>query len=160
MKAEWNAEPIEVSDPKLLDRDASGAWEIRLLTSQLEYGKFEGNLVVEVDPENGEATQQRMIPCSGKIRSAINFYGGDIDPNGLDIGTLNAGEDHRFHLVVRSRGDVERELEVLDVVPAELKTTLEPMAAPGSYRLTLTFPAELPHGCLQCRSEAWVCAGR
>ena len=43
-----------------------------------------------------------------------------------------------------ARGDVSRELAVLDVKPDELQASLEPLSQPGSYRLTIKIPADCP----------------
>jgi Protein of unknown function (DUF1573) len=143
---EWYAEPIEVTDARLADCGAKSAWEVHLSTIQMEYGSFAGELKLVADPCNSDKVQERTIDCAGNIRAPINFYGGDIHPKtGLDIGTVVATQAQVFHLVVRQRGEGDREIAVLDVEPKQLQASLEPMdGAPGNYRLTLKIPTDCP----------------
>jgi hypothetical protein len=55
-----------------------------------------------------------------------------------------SGKKHQFNVVVRTRNDVNRKIEVLDVQPKELQAELKSLSTPGSYRLTLTVPPDCP----------------
>ena len=142
---EWYAEPIELDDPRLADKDPASAWEIRAFATALDQGEFAGNLKIKIRGDNGIDEVERVVSYKGKVRSPINFYSPDIHvTDGLDIGTLVAGKAHRFNLVVRARGAGERKIEVLDVQPPELRASLVPMPTEGSYRLTLEVPEDCP----------------
>jgi hypothetical protein len=142
---EWHAEPISTSDPRLSDREARSAWLIRLFVTSLEYGNFHGKVAITARPADGGDEVVRELECQGKVRAPINFYSKDIHSSrGLDIGTLAAGKKHLFHLVTRARGMESRKIEVLDVKPDEIDAKLQPLRKAGSYRLTVTIPADCP----------------
>ncbi|MFK8114099.1 MAG: DUF1573 domain-containing protein [Rubripirellula sp.] len=142
---QWYAEPIETNDARLTDTDAKSAWEIRLMATTLDYGKFHGDLWMTVQPGNGDEAIVRKLACEGKIRAPINFYSKEIHPTkGLDIGTLESNKEHNFHLIVRARGDEARKIEVLSVEPEELQATLAPLSSEGAYRLTVKVPTDAP----------------
>lgn len=142
---EWYAEPVAPTDSRLADREAKSAWEIHLQCVPQEYGLFTSEVSITARPAGGQDDVIRELACGGKVRSPINFYSPDIHKTeGLDIGTLVAGKEHEFHLVVRSRSSSEREIEVLDVQPEQLLASLDPLETPGSYRLTLKVPADCP----------------
>lgn len=143
---EWNAEPIDSGDPELFDKEAKSAWRIRVTAYAEDYGMFEDQIKLTFRPSSGDEIVERTVTGRGKVRAPISFVSPLIHKSeGLDIGTLLAGQDHHFHLVVRSRGDQSRELQVLDVQPEQLQASLEPATKPGSYRLTVTVPADCPH---------------
>lgn len=142
---EWVAEPIGVDVVALSDSDASSAWQIRAFTAPFEFGEFKSKLTVTAQPNDGGEDVTRELTCMGKVRKPINFYHPDIHPtHGLDVGTLIAGKEHQFHVVVRARTDVDRPIEVLKLEPKELQASLEPLGTAGSYRLTLTIPDDCP----------------
>lgn len=142
---EWYAEPVENDIPQLRDREARSAWQIRLLGLPNRYGDYEGRLSLTVKPGNGGDEIVRTLEYGGKVRAPIGFYGPAIHKNdGLDIGTVVAGKEHQFHLLVRARGAESRKIEVLDVKPSELTATLAPLQAPGAYRLTVSVAADCP----------------
>ncbi len=142
---EWNAEPVASHVPELVDREARSAWRIRVFAFSESYGEFKGNITLTVRPDTGAADVVRSLACAGKVRAPIGFYSPDIHKTeGLDIGTVVSDKEHEFHLVVRSRSDHDRKIEVLDVKPEELSASLTPLSQPGSYRLTLTVPAGCP----------------
>lgn len=142
---EWYAEPADPNSASLADAEAAAAWEVRVFSAPMEFGDYKAKINITAEPTDGGEPVQREIACLGKVRKPINFYHPDIHKTlGLDLGTLVAGTEHQFHVVVRARTDVDRKIEVLDVVPKELQATLEPMSTAGSYRLTLTVPADCP----------------
>lgn len=142
---EWYAEPAELDNVALTDSEAISAWEIRVFAAPLEYGDYRATVTVTAEPSDGSESVERELVCSGKVRKPINFYHPDIHQSlGLDIGTLVAGKQHDFHVVVRARTDVNRKIEVLDVEPKELQASLKPLETAGSYRLTLTVPPDCP----------------
>ncbi|MGI9473259.1 MAG: DUF1573 domain-containing protein, partial [Rubripirellula sp.] len=142
---EWYAEPIENHDDRLADKEPRSAWEIRAFATSLDTGAFSGELRVKVRGSNGVDEVERTVRFNGKVRSPINFYSPEIHfQGGLDIGTLVSGKPHRFSLVVRVRGDLERSIEVLDVQPPVLKTSVLPLPTKGSYRLTMEVPSDCP----------------
>lgn len=139
---DWNAEPSSLRDPSLA---AKSAWLIRVWTTNLEYGRYEGTIGVQAKLDDTQDTITRELAFKGKVRSPVNFYSPDIHKSdGLDIGTIVAGEEHQFHLLVRLRGDVDRQISVLDIEPSELQGSLDPLATKGDYRLTVTVPADCP----------------
>lgn len=139
----WVAEPIGLDAVALSDSEAISAWEVKAFAAPLKVGNFKAKLTVTAQPNNGGEETEREIACHGKVRKPINFYHPDIHPStGLDLGTMVAGKEHNAHVIVRSRTDKGRTIEVLDVEPKELKATLKPMSTDGSYRLTLTIPAD------------------
>ncbi|MDG2221801.1 MAG: DUF1573 domain-containing protein, partial [Rubripirellula sp.] len=142
---QWHAEPGKVDVAALADSEARSAWEVRVFSAPLEIGDYQAKLTLTVVPNDGGEAVAREMACFGKVRKPINFYHPDIhQTKGLDIGTLVSGEKHQFHVVVRTRNDVKRKIEVLDVEPQELRAELKPLTAAGSYRLTLIVPADCP----------------
>ena len=142
---QWHAEPSEVDVTALADSEARSAWEVRVFAAPLELGEYRAKLTLTVVPNDGGEAVDRELACLGKVRKPINFYHPDIhQTNGLDLGTLVSGKKHQFHLVVRTRNDVERKIEVLNVEPKELQAQLQPLSVAGSYRLTLTVPPDCP----------------
>ncbi|MGB0595494.1 MAG: DUF1573 domain-containing protein [Rubripirellula sp.] len=142
---EWHAEPSRVDVAALADSEARSAWEVRVFSAPWEIGDYKAKLKLTVVPNDGGEEVTRDMVCFGKVRKPINFYSPDIhQTNGLDIGTLVSGKKHQFNVVVRTRNDVNRKIEVLDVQPKELQAELKPLSTPGSYRLTLTVPPDCP----------------
>ena len=139
---DWNAEPTSMLDNQY---SSKSAWLVRLWATGLKYGQYSGDFTVKVKPSASQDAITRRVKFKGKVRSPINFYSPDIHKSdGLDIGTMVTGEKHEFHLVVRLRGDLEREIEVLDVEPKQLQASLRPLKTKGDYRLTVTVPADCP----------------
>ncbi len=143
---QWAAEPILPDDVSLLDAEAKSAWRVNISSSGNSRGRFAGEIKLTFNPIDGSKGVTRELTASGKVRSPISFYSPDIHRNeGLDIGTLASGKEYLFHLVVRSRGDLDRKLGVLDVKPDELEAFVKPFPSqPGSYRLTLKVPKDCP----------------
>ena len=141
----WSAEPVAPDDISLVDREAKSAWRIKMVSAGNRRGRFAGKLKLKVQPSDGTEAEVRHVDVSGRVRAPISFYSPDIHPKeGLDVGTLISDQEHAFHLVVRSRGESERKLDVLDVKPEELKADLEPLSKAGSYRLTIRVPKGCP----------------
>lgn len=141
----WSVEPVFLEDPELGDHEAKSAWRIKIAAVGSRAGEIAGTLTLTVVPDNGGDPLTRTLSASGKVRAPVNFYSNDIHKTeGLDIGTLVSGKEYLFHVVVRSRGDVARNLEVLDIKPDQLQTSLEPLSQEGSYRLTIRVPADCP----------------
>ncbi|MDF1840580.1 MAG: DUF1573 domain-containing protein [Rubripirellula sp.] len=142
---EWHAEPSQVDVATLADSEARSAWEVRVFSAPWETGDYKAKLKLTVVPNDGGEEVTRDMVCFGKVRKTINFYSPDIhQTNGLDIGILVSGKKHQFNVVVRTRNDVNRKIEVLDVEPKELQAELKSLSTPGSYRLTLTVPPDCP----------------
>jgi hypothetical protein len=142
---QWHAEPIETTASELFDKGAKSAWRIRVLAASESFGKFEGKLDLTIQPNTGGEDVVRTLTCSGRVRAPIAFSSPNIHgEEGLDIGTLVAGTEQLFQLIVRCRGDVTRPVKVLDIKPDELNASLEPLTKPGSYRLTVKVPADCP----------------
>ncbi len=140
---QWHAEPTDVDAAGLIDVDAKSAWKVTLYASRFEYGKFESDLELMASPTSGGDDVTRTIVAAGRVRAAIGFTGPNLHKtDGLDIGTLVSGKEHQFHVVVRTRDQGQRSIEVLDVQPQELTASLEPTTQEGAYRLTLTVPAD------------------
>lgn len=142
---EWTAEPISVDSSEVSGKNAKSAWKVNVFTTSMEYGKYVGVINLAVVPGNGDEPHSRSIVCAGKVRSPIGFYAPEIHSReGLDMGTLSAGKKHVFQVVARVRGDVDREIAVLDIKPEALSASIKPMSQVGSYRLTITVPEDCP----------------
>lgn len=141
---QWSAEPIAPEDVALVDADAKSAWRVRVTSSGNQRGKFSGDMKLTIKPNSGTEAVMREMSASGKVRAPVSFYSPDIHKTeGLDIGTLVAGKEYLFHLIVRSRGQRQRDLDVLDVKPDQLEAFVKPLPSqPGSYRLTLKVPED------------------
>ena len=143
---EWYAEPIDGGATELVDKFPKSAWRVRVFAVSESYGKYSGELSLTVKPSIGGEDVVRLVQCAGRVRAPIGFYSPQIHKNeGLDLGTIKSGRQHDFHLVVRARGEGDRKLEVLDIKPDELTASIAPLEKPGSYRLTVTVPADCPH---------------
>ncbi len=142
---EWHAEPIAASAAELGDFDAKSAWRVRVFAHSNDYGEFGDEIELTMQPDAGGDAVVRTVAASGRVRAPISFISPDIHKHeGLDIGTLTAGKEHQFHLVVRCRGNESQQIDVLDVQPEQLQASLQPLSKPGNYRLTLTVPADCP----------------
>jgi len=142
---EWTAQPVSPDIVELADRHARSAWEITVYTTPLDYGDFAGKADIVVQPGDGSDPIHRSVECAGHVRSPINFYSPELHKtDGLDLGTLEAGKKYQFNIVTRARGDLDRQIEVLDVEPDALQASIKPMSTKGSYRLTLTVPEDCP----------------
>lgn len=138
-------EPLSLDDPSLLDSEAKWAWKITVSSSGTGRGKFQG--VVHLDFRSTETGKsiERTILASGKVRAPINFYGPDIHMSeGLDFGTLDSGKRHDFPIIVRSRSQSDRKIEVLQVKPKELAAELTPLKTEGNFRLVISVPENCP----------------
>ena len=129
---DWHAEPVDLSDEETASLRATSAWRVRLWTTAMDYGRFSGKVTLSIG--RGDApTVVRSVAVKGRVRPPIIFHSPQLHmTDGLDLGTLFAGEEHQFHLLVRLRGDVERKIEVLDIRPAELQATLTPQSRKGT----------------------------
>ncbi len=143
---QWTAEPVSPGDIQLLDAEAKSAWKVEVTSAGNSRGEFSADVSLTANPIDGSQPVMRTLTMTGKVRAPISFYSPDIHRDeGLDIGTLNSGKEHLFHLLVRSRGDRERKIEVLDVQPKPLQASVQPVPRqPGSYRLTLKIPKDCP----------------
>jgi hypothetical protein len=143
---QWAVEPVSPDDVHLLDAEAKSAWKVDVSSAGNSRGKFSAEVSLTAQPIDGSKPVLRKLAMSGKVRAPISFYSPDIHRDeGLDIGTLTAGKEHLFHLIVRSRSDRERKMEVLDVKPEQLHASVAPVPQqPGSYRLTLKIPKDCP----------------
>ncbi len=140
---DWNVEPLATDDPALFDKHAKWAWQVGISTSGKSRGNFDGDVKLTFKKAGSEDTISRTVRMTGHVRAPINFYGPEIHSrDGLEIGTLASGKEHRFKLVVRNRGDASRPIEVTGIEPSQMEAKLTPMSKPGEYRLVLTFPAE------------------
>ena len=141
---DWHAAPADLSDADVDGLHATCVWRVRLWTTAMEYGRYSGNVTLSVRRGDSPAVV-RSVAVKGRVRPPIIFHSPQLHmADGLDLGTLFAGEEHQFHVLVRLRGDIARKIEVLDIRPAELKATLTPQSQPGNYRLTLTIPKDCP----------------
>lgn len=139
---DWNVEPTTIRDGKLASKSA---WLVRIWTTGMKYGRYSGDITVKVKPSDLDEEIERKVSFKGNVRSPVNFYGPEIHKSdGLDIGTMVCGETHDFHVMVRLRGDLDREIKVLDVEPKQLQAELRPLKTKGDYRLTLTVPEDCP----------------
>lgn len=139
----WDVMPIDNDDVDLADKQSRSAVRVQLLVPHHRYGEFSGELQVVVRPGGGDKDVVRKVAYSGKVRRPISFVSPQLDKHdGLDIGTLTSGKKVQWHLLVQVRGGEGRQLEVLDVEPKVLQTKLRPTSREGTYRLTLTIPAD------------------
>lgn len=138
----WYAEPLDVDDVSLMDKDARWAWNVEVSTTGGKRGSFQDNIVIElVSPISGER-MTRTIVAGGKVRAPINFYSPDIHARtGLELGTLHNDEEHQFNLLVRPRGPIRHHIEVLDVEPKQFTATLQAIeGTEDQFRLVLVIP--------------------
>lgn len=137
----WYAERVASDDPRLADKQATSGVEVHVFTTPLQHQKFSGSMELRVRPEDETDTIVRTVSYTGKTRAPIGFYGQDIHfQDGLDIGTLTNNKTHRFNLLVRTNGEKDRTIKVIDVEPKIIKASLMPLKAEGTYRLTLEIP--------------------
>jgi hypothetical protein len=140
---EWVAEPADMRAPRLAAETPRSAWDIRLSVLAEDYGDYEGSLKLVVQPTSGDDPVTNEISCKGYVRSPITFYSPKIHRSeGLDLGTMVAGQEYVEYLTVRVRGDKSRRVEVLDSKPDQLKTTLLPTKNEGVYRLAIRVPKD------------------
>lgn len=139
---DWHAEPIPVNNSM---QDATTAWMVHVETTGTEYGNFSETLTVKVRNNDSSEEWTKEVELKGKVRSPVAFYNKDMHfKDGLDIGTHVSGEPHDVHLLVRVRGELKRNIQVLDIEPKQLQASIEPLGEEGNYRLTLTVPQDCP----------------
>lgn len=141
----WEVTPIEKDDIELADKQSRSAARVALSMPRHRPGQFQGTLTAVIRPGDGSPDVTREIEYTGKVRPPISF----ISPllhmhDGLHIGSLTAGEESTWHIFVRVRGGVGRNIEVLDVEPKVLDATIEPTSREGDYRLTLKIGKDCP----------------
>jgi hypothetical protein len=140
---QWVAEPVDVKELPSGDLDAISAWKLKLSALPTQYGKIAGNAKITITPIDGSKTLVREISLTGAVRTPISFNGPDLDATrGLDLGIMVRGTEHRKSISVRFRGDTDRKLAVLDVMPKQMKAEIVETSQPGVYRLTLIAPAD------------------
>lgn len=129
---------------ELAGKSATVAKRITVEIEANDYGKYSGTLDLSFDLD-GEI-RQVSLPFSGVVRPPIGFYGPNIDKRtGLDFGTVENDKQHDLFVVVRSRADQARPIEVLAVEPKELEAELTPLETEGSYRLRVSIPKGCPY---------------
>lgn len=142
---QWVAEPLESHDVAIGGEDARSAWRVRMWTFRQDYGQYESNITVRIEPVGGLKSVTNSIAATGSVKPPISFYSPGIhNSDGLDIGTLVSDKEHQFHLVTRVRSTEKRNIQVLDVKPDVLRATLSPTQRNGNFRLTLTVPKDCP----------------
>ena len=143
---DWIVEPIALGDAELADRDPKSAWRVRMYGFAESYGNYEGEITITAKPAKGGDDVLRTAPYTGRVRAPIAFTGPMLHKSdGMDIGTVVSDSEHQFHVVVRTRGDLEREIKVLDVKPEIFTASMtEVKRSPGTYRLTLAIPEGCP----------------
>lgn len=142
---QWVAEPLPTTDVAIGGEGARSAWRVRMWTYRQEYGGYESDISVQIEPSGGLDPVTKSIAATGSVKPPISFYSPEIHQSeGLDIGTVVAGKEHSFHLVTRVRSINDRNIQVLDVKPDVLRAKLSPTKQDGNYRLTLTVPEDCP----------------
>ena len=115
----------------------------KLTSLPSQYGKLAGAAKVVITSIDGGETIEREIKLAGRVRTPISFSDPDLDDKkGLDLGLMVRGTEHRKSVIVRLRGNSDRKLAVLDVMPKQMKAELEATTQPGVYKLTLITPAD------------------
>lgn len=141
----WVTNPASTSDPELAEASPKSAWTVELTHTVLKHKGYQGRVVVTMAPSSGAESVNRAVSYVGSVRPPISFFSPVIDSrSGLDVGTLNSGEEHQFYVTVRANGDPDRKLEVLEISPPELLTTLTPTKVRGDHRLEIKVPADCP----------------
>ncbi|SMP39837.1 Protein of unknown function [Neorhodopirellula lusitana] len=141
----WDVVPLEKDAPELIDKYPKSALGVKLSLPRSRYGQFSGAFNVTICPGNGAEEITREIAYTGRVRPPISFQHPELrQDSGLEIGSLTAGQEYNYHIVVRVRNLENRQIEVLDVKPKELQATMKPLSIPGSYRLTLAIPKDCP----------------
>ena len=139
---QWSTEPVDPAvEAELVDTEARSAWRVTVSVLPQQYGSFSGQAVLQIVPPSGGEMITREIQVHGGVRPAISFQSPDLHRHeGLNIGTLVSGEAYDFPIIVRQRSELNRRLEVLDVMPPTLRAKIDPLSTAGSYRLTVTVP--------------------
>ncbi len=140
---QWIADPIGVNELPVGDLEAKSAWRLKLTSLPTQYGEFAGAAKVVITSIDGGETLEREIKLGGRVRTPISFSSPEIyTDKGLDLGLMVRGTEHRKSIIVRLRGNSDRKLAVLDVMPKQMKAELEATTQPGVYKLTLITPAD------------------
>ncbi|MEO1525198.1 MAG: DUF1573 domain-containing protein [Planctomycetota bacterium] len=133
----------DLSTGDLADKSVTAAKRITLKMFAKDYGSYSGDLALSFDLDG--AKHQASIPFKGTTRPPVGFYGPEVDiRSGIDFGTCKNDEQHDLFVVIRSRADKARHIEVLGVEPKELETELTPLETEGSYRLRVSIPKGCP----------------
>lgn len=142
-QVQWVAIACDPTEAELRGKSATAATRVVLKVQPNDYGKY--NDTIDVAVLIGGVEKHYQVEFEGRVRPPIGFYGPDVDSRrGIDFGTVNSGKRHDLFVIVRSRGDSSRHIEILDVEPKQLEAELEPQDTEGTYRLRLSVPADCP----------------
>ncbi|MEM6688137.1 MAG: hypothetical protein AAF664_01835 [Planctomycetota bacterium] len=119
------------------------AWKINANCTYHEYGKHAQ--ILEVDVLAGQSRQTFLVPVNIRVRSPIVFFSPEMDRrSGLDVGTLDAADEHEFFVLTRLRGELHRNLEVLEVKPDIVNAELRLLKTEGNYQMRIFIPRNSP----------------
>ena len=142
---DWRVEPSDPASPELLSEGAVSA--IKVVFSGMptsKRGKYEASMSLEFDRGDGGDPDEHPINVSGTVRAPVSFISPIVDSVvGLEMGSMDGDQEHRFTMIVRPRHNENRDLplKVLQVEPSVLQTELEPVEGSEDYRLTVIMPA-------------------
>jgi len=139
----WTAEPIGPSDAAIVGKQARSAWKINFECTSYRFGKFSGNVDVDIRLPSKESIETHSVRIHGRARSPIAFWGPEIHRfEGLDMGTLDATKEHEFRVGVRVRGAVPESFGVLDVQPSVVQAELRKLEKEGEFQLVIRLPRD------------------
>ncbi len=141
---QWGIDDADRDDDQLAGQQATVAKRVHVSLRADDYGVYNGGVDMTFKVDGVESTV--TIPFEGRIRPPIGFYGPNIDRRtGISFGTVENDKQHDLFVVVRSRADKDRPIEVLGVEPKELQADLQPLETAGTYRLRVSIPQGCPY---------------
>ncbi|QEF96582.1 hypothetical protein Mal15_06100 [Stieleria maiorica] len=140
---QWVELPPDPPAAELQGKSATAAIRVAATIQPKDYGKYTDSLKLTVGMDG--IKKHVEVAFDGRVRPPIAFYGPEVDRrSGVDFGTINRGTKKEIFVVVRSRGDSSRRIEVLDYEPKDLEVEMQPQSTEGTYRLRLCVPADCP----------------
>lgn len=141
---EWVSIPVPNDTAELQAKSARSAQRVTVNVTAKDYGRYNDKFDVRVRLDGVE--KHFDVEFGGSVRPPIGFYGPNVDQrNGINFGTVESGKQHDLFVVVRSRADRSRHIEILDIEPKELQAELQPLETAGSYRLRVSIPKDCPY---------------
>ena len=138
---DWFVEPPQAGEASLAGAEASSSLILEISGDIVSRGEFNLQMLVVLRPSDGGEDLEHLVSLSGSTKAPISFFHPDLhDSQGLDLGTLSAGNRHEFAVNVRMRGNEGRRLVVLKKEPQQLDVSLEELSSSGVFRLLIAVP--------------------
>lgn len=151
---DWHASATEPTSEQY-----TSCVDLTLIQNCFEYGKHEEKITIVATGDSGE-TIETPIVLKGRVNHPITFQGPALHmTDGLDIGTIEAGQEQSFHLNCRVNGDQSREIAILDYEPKQLIAKIEKQSRAGNYRLSITVPPDCPLVVFNSTKQGFVKVG-